>query len=153
MVKFTVEWLIMITRATEYACLAMLYLAKQPTGKTSNTSDIARLEHIPPSFLAKVINQLAKAGLVTARRGPQGGLELARVPEAITLRQIVEAIEGEIAVNVCTSSQEYTCFRSGCSLKAAFGKAQLKYLESLESVTLAALAMGDAYSPDTPALV
>lgn len=143
----------MITRATEYACLAMLYLAKQPSGKTSNTSDIARVERIPPSFLAKVINQLAKAGLVTSRRGPQGGLELGREPAAITLREIVEAIEGEIAVNVCTSSQSYACFRSGCSLKAAFGHAQLKYLESLESVTLASLATGDAYTPDAPALV
>jgi Rrf2 family protein len=143
----------MITRATEYACLAMLYLAKQPAGKTSNTSDIARVERIPPSFLAKVINQLAKAGLVTSRRGPQGGLELGREPAAITLRAIVEAIEGEIAVNVCTSSQEYACFRSGCSLKAAFGHAQLRYLESLESVTLASLATGDAYNPDAPALV
>ena len=141
----------MITRATEYACLAMLYLAKQPHGKTSCTSEIASFEHIPPSFLAKVIPQLAKAGLVLSRRGPAGGLELARGPEAITLRQIVEAIEGEIAVNVCTGSQSYSCFRSGCSLKGAFANAQEKFLESLESTTLAQLALGDAYGADATA--
>lgn len=137
----------MITRATEYACLAMLYLAKQPAGKISYTSEIAASEHIPPSFLAKVVNQLAKAGLVISRRGPTGGLELGRDAASISLREVVECIEGEIAVNVCTSSQEYTCYRAGCSLKGAFHQAQQKFLESLESITLAQLAHGDAYEP------
>jgi Rrf2 family protein len=139
----------MITRATEYACLAMLYLAKQPAGKISYTSEIAKVEHIPPSFLAKVVNQLAKAGLVISRRGPLGGLELGREASTISLREIVEVIEGEIAVNVCTSSQEYTCFRAGCSLKGAFQKAQLRFLESLESTNLATLAGGDTYALDS----
>lgn len=143
----------MITRATEYACLAMLYLAKQPAGKISYTSEIAKAEHIPPSFLAKVINQLAKAGLVISRRGPGGGLELGRAAHTITLRELVEVIEGEIAVNVCTSSRDYPCFRSGCSLKGAFHQAQLRYMESLESTTLAQLAYGDAYDPERSPLV
>src|ERR1035437_2787359 len=136
----------MITRATEYACLAMLYLAKQPAGKLSYTSEIAVAQRIPPSFLAKVVNQLAKAGLVISRRGPMGGLELGRDPAKITLREIVEVIEGEIAVNVCTTSREYACFRAGCSLKGAFNSAQQRFLESLESANLAQLAFGDAYS-------
>jgi Rrf2 family protein len=139
----------MITRATEYACLAMLYLAKQPAGKISYTSEIAKVEHIPPSFLAKVVNQLAKAGLVISRRGPMGGLELGRDAATISLREIVEVIEGEIAVNICTSSQEYTCFRAGCSLKGAFQQAQLRFLESLESTNLAKLAGGDTYLFDS----
>ena len=137
----------MITRATEYACLAMLYLAKQPAGTSVNTADIAAGERIPPSFLAKVINQLAKGGLVISRRGPQGGLELARDPATISLRQVVEVIEGEVAVNVCTSSQEYTRFRSGCSLKSAFHEAQSAYLDRLEAVTLASLVRDDRYTP------
>jgi Rrf2 family protein len=140
----------MITRATEYACLAMLYLAKQPPGTCCNTADIARVQRIPTSFLAKVINQLAKSGLVISRRGPLGGLELARAPEAITLRQIVEVIEGELAVNVCTSSQDYVCFRAGCSLKAAFHDAQHAYLDRLEAVTLASLVRDDRYTSEEP---
>ena len=140
----------MITRATEYACLAMLFLAKQPAGTSSNTADIARVERIPMSFLAKVINQLAKAGLVTSRRGPLGGLELARDPSQITLRQIVEVIEGELAVNVCTGSQDYACFRHGCALKGAFHEAQLAYLARLDAVTLASLVENDQFPSDRP---
>lgn len=142
----------MITRATEYACLAMLYLAKQPAGTCCCTADIAVAQHIPLSFLAKVINQLAKAGLVTARRGPTGGLELARDPETITLRQVVEVIEGELAVNLCTSRQDYVCFRAGCSLKSAFYDAQAAFLGRLEAVTLASLVRDDRYTSDEPAL-
>ena len=125
----------------------MLFLAKQPLGKVSYTADIAKVEQIPASFLAKVINQLAKGGLVISRRGPTGGLELARAASDITLRDIMEAIEGEIAINVCTSSQDYTCFRSGCSLKGAFHQAQVKFLESLDSTTLAQLTSDDQYAP------
>lgn len=140
----------MITRATEYACLAMLYLAKQPPGACCNTADIARVERIPTSFLAKVINQLAKSGLVISRRGPLGGLELGRPPDQITLREVVEVIEGELAVNLCTSSQDYLCFRHGCSLKAAFRDAQQAYLERLQAVTLASLVNSDGYTSDAP---
>lgn len=128
----------------------MLYLAKRPVGSCCNTADIAREEQIPASFLAKVINQLAKGGLVTSRRGPLGGLELAREPSAITLREIVEIIEGEIAMNLCTSSQEYACFRSGCALKPAFSAAQAAYLQQLDAITLASLVRNDRYTADAP---
>lgn len=127
----------------------MLYLAKQPPGSPANTADVAQVERIPPSFLAKVINQLAKAGLVVSRRGPAGGLELARDAATITLRQVVEAIEGELAVNLCTASQDYACFRLGCSLKSAFADAQRVYLERLNAVTLADLVREDRYVGDT----
>lgn len=141
----------MITRATEYACLAMLYLAKQPAGRVSFTAEIAEAEHIPPSFLVKVVPRLVKAGLVISRRGSSGGLELARRPEAITLREVMEAIEGELAANVCTSTQPYTCFRGGCALKGAFFEAQRQFLGALDGFTLAELAEQDGYRADAPA--
>lgn len=143
----------MITRATEYACLTMMYLAKQPLGKICFTADIAEAEHIPTSFLVKVVPRLVKAGFVHSRRGSSGGLELARAPETITLRQLVEVMEGEIATNVCTAdSQAYQFFRSGCSLKGAFKTAQQKYLDALDGISLAQLVSQDAYTLDAPAL-
>ena len=138
----------MITRATEYACLAMLYLAKRGPGGVHYTADIARDQHIPPSFLAKVVNQLSRAGLLVARRGPTGGIELTRAPESITLRQIIEAMEGEVAVNVCTSTEPYVCFRSGCALKSAFQMAQQSFLSALDSVTLASLVLKESFNVD-----
>lgn len=140
----------MITRATEYACLAMLYLAKQPAGHVSFTAEIAEAEHIPPSFLVKVVPRLVKAGLVISRRGSSGGLELARPAATITLRQVLEAIEGELAANLCTSTQPYTCFRAGCALKGAFFEAQNQFLGALDGMTLDALVAQDTYGLDAP---
>jgi Rrf2 family protein len=140
----------MITRATEYACLAMIYLAKQPPGASCFTAEIAKAEHIPASFLVKVVNQLVKAGLVVSRRGQNGGLGLGKDAAQITLKDIVAVTEGELAVNVCTGTQEYACFRAGCALKGAFLSAQHQYLESLDSVTLAQLAQVDGYPSDRP---
>ena len=139
-----------ITRATEYACLTMLYLAKQPSGTLSFTAEIAEAEHIPPAFLVKVIPRLVKAGLVVSRRGSSGGVELARDPRTVTLRQVVEAMEGEILANVCTGTQPYQCHRLGCSLKGAFAKAQKQYLAALDSVTLSDLAGSEVPSLEAP---
>ena len=135
-----------ITRATEYACLTMIHLAKQPPGTLSFTADIAEAEGIPPAFLVKVIPRLVKAGLVVSRRGSSGGVELARDPRTVTLRQVIEAMEGEILANVCTGTQPYQCHRSGCTLKSAFAKAQKQYLAALDSIRLSELANID--SPD-----
>lgn len=134
----------MITRATEYASLTMLYLAKQPAGKLSFTAEIAEAEHIPAAFLVKVIPRLVKAGLVVSRRGSSGGLEIAKDPKTITLRHVLEAVEGEIAANLCTGSQPYQCHRASCSLKGVFATAQAKYLEALDSVSLSELAGSDS---------
>ena len=129
-----------LTKATEYGILTLLHLAKQPEGQLSDTARIAEVERIPPSFLSKLIPPLVKAGLVRSHRGSHGGLALARSPQDITLRQIVEATEGEIAVNDCTSSAPSDCYRVGCSIQSALKVAQEQFLLALEGFTLAELA-------------
>lgn len=142
----------MITRATEYACLTLLYLAKQPPGRVSFTAEIAEAERIPSSFLVKVVPKLVKAGLIHSRRGSSGGLELARAPETISLAAVLQAIEGEMAANVCTANEPYVCFRAGCALQRAFLGAQTKFVDHLEGISLADLARRDTYAGDRPAL-
>ena len=134
-----------LTKASEYGILTMVHLAKRPVGQLCDTARIADIERIPSSFLGKLVPLLVRAGLVRSQRGSHGGLELARSPETITLREIVEATEGEIAVNECTSSSPYACFRVGCAVKGALRHAQSRFLEALEEFTLADLARQDTY--------
>jgi Rrf2 family protein len=141
----------MITRATEYACLAMLHLAQRGQGVLCDTASIAEDKRIPPSFLPKVVHQLSKAGLVLAKRGPGGGIELARDPQQVTLREVIEAVEGALVVNVCTSEGLSSCYRTGCGLQQAFSQAQLAYREALASFTLSQLVEQDRYQ--APSLV
>lgn len=135
----------MITRATEYACLAMLHLAQRGQGVVCDTASIAETKRIPASFLPKVIHQLAKAGLVNAKRGPGGGVELARSPESVSLREVVEAIEGPMVVNHCTSEEAFACYRHGCGLQGAFAHAQSAYREALGAYSLAQLVKSDQH--------
>lgn len=136
-----------LTKASEYGILTMVHLAKQPAGQLVDIAHIAEIERIPSSFLGKLVTTLVKAGLIRSQRGSQGGLALARPAEAITLRHIIEATEGEIALNDCTSTTAYACFRSGCAVQNALRVAQSRFLEALDGFTLANLAQTDRFQP------
>ncbi len=129
-----------LTKASEYGILTLLYLAKQPEGQLSDTASIAEVERIPLSFLIKLVPALVKAGLIRSHRGANGGLELGRSAESVTLRQVIEATEGEIAVNDCTASAPFECFRMGCAVHIALKYAQDQFLKALDECTLASLA-------------
>ncbi len=89
-----------ITRETDYAIRCILYLSGKP--EEINMIDvIAREMQIPKSFLAKILQKLARASLVKSFRGVKGGFQLARLPEEISLLDVMEAIEGEVSLNVC----------------------------------------------------
>ena len=90
-----------ITRQADYAVRAVLYLARLNGKERAATSQVAKEQHIPPSFLAKIISQLSIAGLLHTSRGARGGVTLAREPEAITLLEVIEAIDGPIMLNEC----------------------------------------------------
>ena len=90
-----------ITRQADYALRAMSYLALLDPTQRAATSQIAEEQHIPPSFLAKIISQLSIAGLIHTSRGARGGVSLARDPSAISILDVVEAIDGPISLNIC----------------------------------------------------
>ena len=109
-----------ITRQADYAIRAILYLSSlNPTDKAA-TSLIAEKQEIPPSFLAKIISQLWIAGLIHTSRGAKGGVTLARDPAAISLLDVVEAIDGPVSLNECTIDPR-ACVRSLVALCIHFG--------------------------------
>lgn len=132
-----------VTRAGEYAILGLLYLARQPAGRTVMIEEISEAEKIPNSFLAKIFQSLARGGLVTSHRGVGGGFSLARSPEAISLLQIFNCVEGEFALQKCVS-EEPECVVSesrlgSCVLCNVFAEAQSRVNEVFARTTLAEL--------------
>ena len=91
-----------ITRQADYALRAMVYLARHEPNQNAATKVIAETQKIPPSFLAKIISQLSIAGLIKTSRGARGGVILSRPPKDISLLEVIEAIDGPIALNECT---------------------------------------------------
>jgi Rrf2 family protein len=85
-----------LTRAADYAILAMLHLGSLPDGGSALIGEIARAQDISPSYLAKVLRRLVKTGLLRSARGATGGFRLQRTATEINLLDIVEGIEGPI---------------------------------------------------------
>lgn len=85
-----------VTRQADYAVRAVLHLARIGGNKRAATSAVAQEQHIPPSFLAKIVAQLSVAGILHTSRGAHGGVTLARDANEISLLEVVEAIDGPI---------------------------------------------------------
>ncbi len=124
-----------ITRQADYAIRAILYLSRLGAGQRAATSQIAQEEHIPSSFLAKIVSQLSVAGLLTTSRGARGGVSLAREPDDITLLDVVEAIDGPILLNECVSENGTCPFKDTCPLQSVWAEAQRDLVNRLRSVT------------------
>lgn len=126
-----------ITRQADYALRAMIYLAKLEPNQRAATSQIAEEQHIPPSFLAKIISQLSIAGLIHTSRGARGGVSLARAPEAISILEVVEAIDGPIALNECTTSADGCPFGEDCPIRPLWCDTQSELVARLRDANFA----------------
>ncbi len=126
-----------ITRQADYALRAMLYLAKLPPNERAATSQIAETKKIPPSFLAKIISQLSIAGLIHTSRGARGGVTLAREAKEISVLEVVEAIDGPIALNECTVSPEGCPFSEDCPIHDLWCGTQAELVQKLRSTSFA----------------
>lgn len=89
-----------ITRETDYAMRCVLYLSGQQD-KVVMVDEISREMATPKSFLAKILQKLVKAEIVKSFRGVKGGFQLNRAPKHINLLEVIEAIEGVVALNAC----------------------------------------------------
>jgi Rrf2 family protein len=126
-----------ITRQADYALRAMYYLAQLEPTQRAATSQIADEQHIPPSFLAKIISQLSIAGLIHTSRGARGGVSLARSPEEVTVLEVVEAIDGPISLNECTHTSGACPFGDNCPIRPLWCDTQAELVERLRTTTFA----------------
>ena len=121
-----------ITRQADYAVRAVLYLARMEPNQRAATSQVAQEQHIPPSFLAKIISQLSIAGLLHTSRGARGGVTLAREPKDITLLEVIEAIDGPIMLNECVGDSSTCTFDEDCPLRPVWCEAQNELINRLK---------------------
>jgi len=128
-----------ITRQADYALRAMYYLSKLEPNERAATSLIAEEQKIPPSFLAKIISQLSIAGLIHTSRGARGGVSLARTPENISILEVVEAIDGPLALNECTHTVDGCPFGEDCPLRPVWCEVQVDLVNRLQKTTFASL--------------
>lgn len=131
-----------ITRQADYAVRAVLYLSKLKAGTRVSTAKIATDQKIPTTFLAKIVSQLVTAGVLNATRGARGGVTLARPPETISLLEIVEAIDGRIALNECVLDPSTCAMSDNCDVRPVWCDAQAELVNRLANTRFAQLGNG-----------
>ena len=104
-----------VTRKADYAVRCVLYLSGH-LERTASIEEISGATHVPKSFMAKILQQLMKAGIVNSVRGVKGGFQLARQPEAINLLEVIEAVQGPSAANICAADRKKCNLSRTCSV-------------------------------------
>jgi Rrf2 family protein len=155
---------VQFSTSIEYAVHSLIYMAG---GRPSNggsvsrngrpaaggqtgpflVGDIARAIRAPESYLRKVLQLLARGGLLASHRGVRGGFSLARDARAISLRDVVEAVDGSLPTWCCVKKRK-RCSETPCPVSGAFEQARLRMAESLEQTTIGSLARSVARRAD-----
>jgi Rrf2 family protein len=128
------------SRSTEYAIRAFVHLAQVPDGKYAMVKQIAEQEGIPAHFLAKILQQLARKGLLRSSKGPTGGFSLRFSPREISIIQLVEALDGLTDYQKCVSGLSECNDEAPCGMHDSWKALRARIMEYLETTTIADLA-------------
>ena len=131
-----------ISAKTDYAIRAAVELAGSPPGAWTKTETVAASQDIPLPFLLNILAELRTSGIVRSRRGVEGGYQLARAPQSITVADIIRAVDGPLA-NIAGSRPEDVEYHGpAIALRDTWIALRAVMRSVLEVVTLADLAAG-----------
>lgn len=130
----------MLTATGQYALRAMGALAQRPLESYSRAQELGRDLGLPPLYLSKVMQQLARAGLLSAQRGRRGGYRLARDPDRIRLYEVLAAVEPVARYEACILGHKECCDETPCPMHHAWKEARGKVLDLLKQTPLSDLA-------------
>jgi len=128
-----------IPRRVDYGLRAVIYLAGQRPDQCCSIAEIAKRQGAPRKFLEKIFQDLLRKGLIKSKRGSCGGYALARPPEAISFYQVIEALEGPIAVNACLDERLGCDQLTRCTMVGVWTEVQRKVVEIFQQTTIADL--------------
>lgn len=134
-----------VTRLTDYATLLLTVLAATPDAVHSATA-LAERTHLELSTVSKVLKSLAHGGLVEGLRGVNGGYRMARSPQAISLFEIVEAIEGPLEMTECSGDHSRCEHEPHCSVAPHWRQVNDLIADALRGMTLAQM-LGPPVAP------
>ncbi len=123
--------LMQIPRRVDYGLRAVIYLSNQAPEKCCSIGEIAKQQGIPRKFLEKIIQDLLRSGLIRSKRGSCGGYALARPADAISFYEVIEAIEGPVAVNACMDEHLGCDHLPRCTMVGVWVEVQQRVTEVL----------------------
>jgi Rrf2 family protein len=129
-----------VSAKSDYGIRALIELALHYGGGTMQSAEIANRQQIPEPYLDQILTSLRRAGFIRSVRGPQGGHELIREPLGLTLREIVEALEGSLNPIECLEESSACSRGGGCAQRGVWEEVRDATISVLERTTIADLA-------------
>jgi FeS assembly SUF system regulator len=128
--------MIRITRETDYGIVLMTSMA-QSASQSYSAAVLAKQRRLPLPIVSKILKTLARGGLLVSQRGARGGYSLARSPEDISAADIIDAMEGPIAITECSSDGHAACLHEDhCGVGGHWNRINLAIREALENISL-----------------
>ena len=129
-----------LTKKADYGLMALKYLAEHGQAGAQSAKDIAEAYHIPPPLLAKILQTLARAGVLVSHAGTNGGYSLARPAVEISAFEAIRAIDGPLFITSCITIHG-TCDLAGhCTIKEPLRKVNDSIKDLLSGIRIADLA-------------
>lgn len=132
------------TKRADYALLALSYLtsaAIAENGRLVNTKEIAEHYNIPVELLAKIMQVLARRGLVESFPGPTGGYRLSRDPGRISIAEVVHVIDGQLGIVHCSNGNETGCEQfSRCTIRNPLTQIEARMNRLLQQMSIAEIS-------------
>ena len=125
-----------ITRAADYALRGMTYLARQEPGELSTIKEISSEEGVPEKFMRKLFHILHKRGFIDSTRGKLGGIRLDIDSEEVTMLDIIEAVDGPLALNLCLEGPDLCDRIDLCPMYDIWCEAQASVNQVLKQYSL-----------------
>ena len=125
-----------LTKKADYGLMALKYLAEHPHAAAVSAKDIAEAYHIPPQLLAKILQRLAKVGLVRSTAGTNGGYALVRGAYDITVFEVIRAVDGPLFLTACSSGPRPCDLHDSCTIKEPMARVNESITELLEGIRI-----------------
>ncbi len=129
-----------LSRKADYALRAVAYVARLEKGELASIGQIATAQSIPREFLAKILNELTRTGILVSFQGITGGYRLARPAGNISFLDVIEAMDGPVKINLCVEGSHRDCTdEKGCEIRPFFVKQQKQITGALKKQTFSGL--------------
>ncbi len=128
-----------ISKLTDYGIVLLARFAQEPAGTTLNAREMAETTALPMPVVSKMLKTLAGAELLRSQRGSKGGYSLLRDPADVTVAELLEALEGGVALMDCTAGPGHCDQEERCTVREPWQRINSTVLAALANVTLAEL--------------
>jgi Rrf2 family protein len=124
------------SKKVDYGLIALKYIAELEKGGIATSREIAEMYYLPPDLLAKILQSLSRSGIIQSQAGSGGGYRMAKDPSEVTLKEIVQSIDGKLHLVGCGKGDAPCFIEPHCTIKEVLLSVEKKLTAFFDTITL-----------------